>query len=329
MTGEAQSKSRESPSQTQFNSSDGTGSARVLDQPNLTPHTADNASAAPPDNPAPTPAPARPLVVVEPSKSFSALGLRDLWAYRELLYFLAWRDLKVRYKQTLLGVAWVVMQPLLFTLIFTVFLGMLARVPTEGVPSPLLVYAGLLPWTFFSSAVSSGTVSMVSNAHLITKIYFPRLIIPTAAAAGRLVDFAIAFVMLAGMMAYYRQGLTPNALMLPALVALTALLSLAVGTLGAVLNVKYRDVGVALPVLLQLWMYVSPVLYPLGLIPEAWRGVYILNPLVGLVDGFRSALFGKPFHWPALAVTAAATLLLLASSVVMFRRVESSFADVI
>jgi lipopolysaccharide transport system permease protein len=273
--------------------------------------------------------PEEPLITIESSRAWAPLNLRELWEYRELLYFLAWRDIKVRYKQTVLGVAWVVMQPLLLTLIFTVFLGMLARVPTEGVPYPLLVYAGLLPWSFFSSAVSTGAVSMVSNSHLVTKIYFPRLLVPFAAVAARLIDFAIASVILGGLMLYYRQALTPSALMAPVLIALTLLFTLAVSTLAAALNAKYRDVGVMLPVLLQLWMYVSPVLYPFGIIPEAWRGLYKLNPLVGIIDGFRSAILGRPFDWGALAVTVAATALLLAYSLFAFRRAEKSFADVI
>jgi lipopolysaccharide transport system permease protein len=273
--------------------------------------------------------PEEPLITIEPSRAWAPLNLRELWEFRELLYFLAWRDVKVRYKQTVFGVAWVVLQPLLLTLIFTVFLGMLARVPTEGVPYALLVYAGLLPWSFFNSAVSSGAVSMVSNSHLVTKIYFPRLLVPFAAVAARLIDFAIASVLLGGLMLYYRQGPTTGLLMAPVLVALTVLFALAVSTLAAAVNAKYRDVGVMLPVLLQLWMYVSPVLYPLGVIPPAWRGLYTLNPLVGIIDGFRSAVLGRPFNWGALAVTAAATALLLAYSLFEFRRAEKSFADVI
>jgi lipopolysaccharide transport system permease protein len=273
--------------------------------------------------------PKEPLVTIEPTRAWGTLNLRDLWAYRELLFFLAWRDLKVRYKQTALGVAWVIMQPLMFTLIFTLFLGMLARVPTEGVPYPLLFYVGLLPWTFFSSALSSSGLSLVSNAHLITKVYFPRLIVPTAAVAARLVDFAIAFVILVGLMIYYRVALTWNALMLPVLILLVTFLTLALGILTSALNVKYRDVSVVLPVLLQLWFYVSPVIYPLSLVPTRWRAVYSLNPLVGIVDGFRSAILGRPFNWTALAITATMTVLLLAYAVHLFRRVEKSFADVV
>ena len=273
--------------------------------------------------------PSLPLVTIKPTTAHSALDFRDLWAYRELLYFLTWRDVKVRYKQTVLGVLWVVMQPLLTTLIFTIFLGMLARVPSGGVPYPLLVYAGLLPWTFFSSSVTSSGNSLVSSANLITKVYFPRLIVPMAAIGARLVDFGIAFLILVALMIYYRVGLTWNVLALPALVVLTTLLALGLGLFISALNVRYRDVSMALPVLMQLWMFVSPVLYPLGLVPERWRMLYSLNPLVGVIAGFRSALLGEAFNWWALAVTSVVTLVMLFSSAYMFRRVERSFADVI
>lgn len=273
--------------------------------------------------------PEEPLFVIEPSNSWVAVNLRDLWSYRELLYFLMWRDVKVRYKQTALGITWVVMQPLLTTLIFTVFLGMLVRVPSDGLPYPLMAYAGLLPWTFFSCSVSTSSNSLVSNANLITKVYFPRMIIPAAAVGARLVDLGIAFVILAGMMLYYRVSLTLNFFMLPVLVVLVTLLALGFGMLTSALNVKYRDVGMILPVLIQLWMYVSPILYPLNLIPERWRGLYSINPLVGIVDGFRSILLGRPFNWTALGFSTIITIILLIYSAYMFRRVEKGFADVI
>jgi lipopolysaccharide transport system permease protein len=273
--------------------------------------------------------PAEPLVVVEPSGTWRALDLAGLWAQRELLYFLTWRDLKVRYKQTLLGVAWVVMQPLMMTVVFTVFLGMLARVPTERVPYPLFVYAGLLPWTFFSGAVVGGGTSLVSNSHLITKVYFPRLIVPAAAVGARLVDFCVAFTIIVGMMVFYRVPLTANLLMLPPLLLLATALALGCGLLLSAINVRYRDIGVALPVFIQLWMFVSPVLYPTSLVPEAWRGVYALNPLVGVIDNFRAALFGGGFNWPALGLSAAFTAALLVFSAYEFKRVEKSIADVI
>ena len=286
----------------------------------------------PPQPSTPPPLPEEPLVIIEPKRAGAGLGLREMWAYRELLYFLAWRDVKVRYKQTALGVLWVVMQPLLMTVIFTAFLGVLARVPADGMPYPLMVYVGLLPWTFFSNAVTQGGSSIVGNANLITKVYFPRLIIPAAAVAARLVDFGVAFVILFGLMAFYGVGPTWRAALLPALVGLTALLALGFGMLVAALNVRYRDVGVVLPVTMQLWMFVSPVLYPSRLVRDAWpRGfrLYALNPLVGIVDGFRAALFGQPFDWPALGWAAAFTLAVVAGSAYLFRRVERGFADVI
>ena len=295
-----------------------------------TPH-AGAADLAPPTANA-HPLPDKPLVTIQPRRPWSVAELRDLWAYRELLYFLIWRDLKVRYKQAALGVAWVLLQPLLMTLVFTVFLGMLVRVPSEGVPYTLFVYAGLLLWTFFSSAVTGGGNSLVVNAHLITKVYFPRVMIPAAAVAARLVDFAVSFLIVAGMLVYYRVPPTWNTLMLPPLIVLAALLALGCATLLSALNVKYRDVSIVLPVLIQLWMYVSPVLYPPRLVTDAlghWGWVYALNPLVGVVDGFRAALFGGTFDLFALSVSAAFTLALLAYATYTFRRVECSVADVI
>lgn len=279
--------------------------------------------------------PEDPLVTIQPGKGWGALDLGDVWTYRELLYFLIWRDVKVRYKQTALGVAWVLLQPLLMTLIFTVFLGMLARVPTGGIPYPLMVYVGLLPWTFFSGAVATGGMSLVGNANLITKIYFPRLLIPASAVGSRLVDFAVAFVILIGLTLYYHDSVsvTWGILMLPPLIVLVTLLALGFGLLTSALNVKYRDIGVALPVLIQLWMFVSPVLYPASLvrqnIPQKWWLVYALNPLVGIVGGFRAALIGQDFDWPALAISAVFTAAMLLLSSFLFRRVEKSFADVI
>ena len=273
--------------------------------------------------------PEKPVVIIEPSRTGAGLGLRDLWAYRELLFFLAWRDLKVRYKQTVLGVLWVLLQPLLMTVIFTVFIGILVRIPTNGHPYALLVYIGLLPWTFFSSAVLQSGTSIVSNAHLITKVYFPRLIIPAAAVTARLVDFAISFIILGGLMIYYRAGVTAQIAMLPVLILMVALLALGFGMLVSALNVKYRDIGVMLPVVLQLWMFVSPVIYPLSLVPEKWRIVYSLNPLVGIIQGFRSAILGDAFNWQALAVSAAVAIVLPVYSAYLFRRVERGFADII
>jgi len=236
---------------------------------------------------------------------------------------------KVRYKQTVLGVAWVILQPLASTIIFTIFLGRLARVPSNGVPYPLLVYAGLLPWTFFATALIGAATSLVGSAHLITKIYFPRLIIPISAVAARLPDFAISLVILIGMMIYYRVPITPNLFLLPLLIVILVFLTLGFGLFCAALNVKYRDVGVMLPVLIQLGMFVSPVVYSTTLVPARWRLIFSLNPLVGIIDGFRAALIAQPLNWPAVAFSAIFTIALLILSAYIFRGVERGFADIV
>jgi lipopolysaccharide transport system permease protein len=273
--------------------------------------------------------PDEPLATIQPSRARVSFNFRDLWTYRELLYILAWRDVKVRYKQTALGIVWVVVQPLLMTMIFTVVLGRLARVPSEGAPYPLFVYVGLAPWTFFSGAVSGGANSLVGNAQLITKVYFPRLIIPAASIAARLVDLLISLSLLFCLLLYYRVPPTWHLLMAPALILLMTLLAFAIGSLISALNVKYRDAGLILPVILQLWMFVSPVIYPSALVPERWRGLYALNPLVGIVENFRAAVLGQDFNWPALGVSALAAVASLVGSAYIFRRIESEFADLI
>lgn len=272
----------------------------------------------------------KPLVTIAPSRSWVALNLQDLWAYRELLFFLTWRDVKVRYKQTVLGAAWAILQPVLTTLIFTLFFGKLAGIPSDGVAYPVFAYAGLLPWTFFSNAVTNSGNSLVGSSNLITKVYFPRMIIPGAAVAAGLVDFAIAFVILIGMMIYYGVAVTWSILMLPVLIALVTLLALGVGMWMSALNVKYRDIRFALPFLVQLWMFASPIIYPSSLVPQKWRWLLALNPLTGVIEGFRSALFARqPFNWTALASSAALTLALLVYSAYSFRRMEKTFADIV
>src|SRR5438132_434872 len=256
--------------------------------------------------------PKEPLVVIEPSKSWVALNLRDLWAYRELLYFLTWRDVKVRYKQTLLGAAWAILQPLLTMLIFTLLFGKLAGIKSDGIPYPIFAYAGLLIWTFFANAVTNSGNSLVGSANLITKIYFPRMIIPGAAVAAGLVDFAIAFVILIVLMIYYRLAVTWTILMLPLLIVLTTLVALGAGLWLSALNVKYRDIRYALPFLIQLWMFASPVIYPLDMVPAKWRWVLMLNPLSGIIENFRAALFGNAnIDWTALSVSAVIALSVL------------------
>ena len=273
--------------------------------------------------------PDAPLVVIKPSGSWVNLGLRDLWAYRELLYFLIWRDVKVRYKQAALGILWVILQPLLTTLILTLFLGMLVRVPSNGLPYPVFVYAGLLPWTFFATSVTSGGNSLVGSSNLITKIYFPRMIIPGAAVGARLVDFGIGFLNLIGLMIYYGVGISKTILVLPIVVALVTFLALAVGMWGAAINVKYRDVSVVLPVLIQLLMFASPVMYPSSIVPAKFQWIYKLNPLAGILDGFRASVFGQRVDWTALGISTAFTIGLLVYSAYTFRRMEKNFADVV
>lgn len=271
-----------------------------------------------------------PVVVIEPSKQWVPVNLRDLWTYRELLYVLAGRDIKVRYKQTVLGVVWVVMQPLLMTVIFTVFLGKLARVPSSGeIPYSLFAYSGLFIWTFFSGAISVAGQSLLANAHLITKIYFPRLIIPLAAVGSRLLDLAISFVLLAGLMIYCHVAPTWSIVMVPVFVTLIVLLALGFSMLTSALNVKYRDVGLILPVLIQLWMFVSPIIYPSSLVPAKWRHLYALNPVVGIVENFRASLFGTPFDLTSLAISTAIVFTLLVVSAYSFRSMEKNFADLV
>jgi lipopolysaccharide transport system permease protein len=272
---------------------------------------------------------AEPLVVIQPNRSWRLVSLKDLWAYRELLFFLTWRDVKVRYKQTALGAAWAILQPLFMMVIFTIFFGRLAGVDSAGIPYPLFALAGLVPWTFFSNAITASGNSLVGSAHLITKVYFPRLIVPAAAMLAGLVDFALAFLLFCVMMVYYGMAPTIQALFVPVLIVLTALFALGVGTWMAALNVKYRDVRFALPFLIQLWLFVSSVILPSSALPHKWRWFLMLNPMSGIIEGYRSALFGLPFDWPALGVAALITIIVLAYSIYSFARVERSFADII
>ena len=269
------------------------------------------------------------MVTIKPSGSWVVLDLHTLWAYRELFYFLTWRNVKVRYKQTLLGIIWAVVQVLLPTLIFTLFIGRLANIPSDNIAYPLFAYSGLLLWLFFANAATNSTISMLDDSKLITKVYFPRLAIPGAAVGAALVDLAIASVFLVGLMIYYDIEVTRGIVMLPVLVILTTLLALGVGTWLSALNVKYQDVRYALPFLIQMSMFASPVIYPASLVPERWQWLYAVNPLTGIVEGFRAALFGLQFNWLALSVSAVVTLGLLVYSAYSFRRLEKNMADFI
>lgn len=268
-------------------------------------------------------------ITVDAKSTVSELGFKELWRYRELLYFLTWRDLKLRYKQTLLGAAWAIIQPLFTMLLFTLIFGKLARVPSDNVPYPLFAYAGLLPWTFFANAISSSANSLVGSAGLVTKVYFPRLIIPAAPVLAGLVDLAIGFVLLVPLLIYYRTHFTWQLLLLPIFIAWATLLAFGVGTLMATLNVRYRDIRYALPFLVQLWLFASPVIYPLSLVPSKWKWVSMLNPMTGIIEGVRSSLFGRPFDWTAIGVAVAVSLFFTVLSVYYFKSAEDNFADII
>ena len=273
--------------------------------------------------------PDKPLVTIAPRSSWVSLNLRDLWAYRELLYFLTWRDVKVRYKQTALGAAWAVLQPVLMMVIFSFLFGRVAGMPSDGIPYPLFAYGGLLAWTFFATAITSSGNSLVGSAHLITKIYFPRMIIPGAAVCAAAIDFLLAFVVLVPLMIYYRVSLTWQLALLPLLMLVLMVLALGVGMWMSALNVKYRDVRFALPFLTMLWMFLSPVIYPLSRLPHKARLMMMLNPVAGIVEGFRAALFGLPVNWRALSASTVISIAVLTYAAFSFRRMEKEFADIV
>jgi lipopolysaccharide transport system permease protein len=273
--------------------------------------------------------PDEPLCVVEARRSGVSINLKDLWIYRELLYFLVWRDVKIRYKQTVLGAAWAILQPLFMMIIFSLFFGRLAGVDSKGIPYPLFALAGLVPWTFFANAVTNSGNSLVGNANLITKVYFPRVLVPAAAVVAGLVDFIVAFLALVGAMLYYKVGLTLNIFLLPLLIMLTTLFALGVGMWMSALNVKYRDVRFALPFVIQIWLFVSSVIVPSTALPEKWRWLLSLNPMSAIVESYRAALFGLPFDWQAIGISTVITLAVLTYSAYSFHRVEKTFADIV
>lgn len=268
-----------------------------------------------------------PLTRVSAGSSALAAQLKESWDHRELLYFLIWRDLKVRYRQTLLGIAWVVLQPLLMTLVFTIFFSKLGHFQSEGVPYPLFAYAGLLPWTFFANSVMAGSFSLVGNSSIITKVYFPRLLIPLAVVGVRLVDLLIASVVLVGLMLFYGITVHLNILALPIFVVESALVSVAISSWVSVLTVRYRDIGTLLPVIVQLWMFASPIIYPASTVPDKWSTAYALNPMVGIINGFRASVFGLPFNWKAIAIGGAVTLTMLGYVMFIFNRWQERLID--
>ncbi len=280
--------------------------------------------------------PSPEIIVLQPTRGWSSLGLRDIWVYRELLYFLVWRDVKIRYKQTVLGAAWAILQPLLTMLVFTIFFGQLAKVGSDGLPYPIFSFAGLLPWTFFAQGLTQSAGSILSSSNLITKIYFPRLVIPIASVLAGVVDFAIAFLILIVMMVWYGIWPTAAVLWLPLFFLLAVITAMGIGLWMSALSVEYRDVRYVVPFLVQMWLFVTPVIYPaskviaklneMGLPP--W--IYGLNPMAGVVEGFRWALLRSgSLNVPVLAASAAVSIVALISGAFYFRRMERSFADII
>lgn len=278
------------------------------------------------------------VIYIRPSRGWSALNLPDLWRYRELIYFLIWRDIKVRYKQTVLGAAWAIIQPFFTMVVFTIFFGRLAGIPSEGVPYPIFSYTGLLPWGLFTKALSDAGRAMVANRSMITKVYFPRLVIPLASVLSGLVDFAIAFVVLIGMIIYYNNvpgeyetiTITPAILTLPLFILLALVTALGVGLWLAALNVKYRDINYILPFLTQFWLFITPVAYPASMVPEKWQWLYALNPMTGVVEGFRWAVLGTSTSPDKMiAISSVISIILLITGLFYFRRMERTFADMV
>jgi lipopolysaccharide transport system permease protein len=272
----------------------------------------------------------KPKLILEPRGRWSVLAFQELWRYRELLYFLTWRDIKVRYKQTLIGAAWAILQPLLTMLVLAIVFGRLVGVSSEGMPYPLFAFAGLLPWTFFATALGFSGISIVSNSQLVSKVYFPRLFLPTAAVIPALVDFVIAFVFLLGLMLWYGVVPTLTILTVPLFLLLAFVTVLGVGIWLSALDVKYRDIRYLIPFLTQFWLFATPVAYPSSYIPEQWRTLYALNPLVGVVEGFRWALLGQQFELGnTIWVSAAVSIVLVVSGLFYFRRMERQFGDLV
>jgi len=271
-----------------------------------------------------------PVVYLRPPKGWSALNLRDLWFYRELIYFMTWRDIKVRYKQAVLGISWAILNPVLTMVIFSVIFGNLAKLPSDGIPYPLFSFAGLLPWNLFAMALQRSSVSLVSNSNLLTKVYFPRLVIPFASVLAALVDFGLSFLVMLGLMVYYKVELTWNVLWLVPLALLAMLTAMSVGIWLSAFNVLYRDVQQMVPFLINAWMYASPVAYSAGLIPMGkWQIIYGLNPMAGVIQGFRWALLGGSPPDKLLIISIGVVVVLLISGLFYFRRMERTFADTI
>lgn len=276
------------------------------------------------------PTPALPVTIIQPSRGWVSLRLHELWEYRELLYFLTWREVKVRYKQTALGVAWAIIQPLFTMLVFSLFFGRLAKVPSDGIPYPLFSLAGLIPWTFFANALTQSSNSLVTSSNLISKVYFPRLTIPLSAVLSGVVDFCVSLILLVGMMAFYHCVPLLRCFYILAFFVLAFVAATGVGLWLSALNVEYRDVRYTVPFLSQFWMFATPIAYPSSMLHGAWHTIYGLNPMVGVVEGFRWALLGaNTAPGPIIAASSFASLLIFIGGAYYFRRMEKTFADVV
>lgn len=275
-----------------------------------------------------SPLPAEPLIKIRARRKFLAEDFKEIWAQRELFLVFVWRDLKVRYKQTVLGVGWVILQPLLMTLVFTIFFGIVVQVPSDGVPYPLFAYSGLLAWMFFSQVIAAGTQSLTSHGYLISNIYFPRLMLPLVNVCVRLVDVFVASVVLIGLMFYYGIGLSWSSLVFPLLIFQLAVLGFGLSALLARLHLKYRDISSLVPIALQVWMFASPIVYPPSLIGASWRRIYFLNPVAGVIENLRAALFGLPFDTNALLISILVTLAVTILSLWAFYAMSKNLADV-
>jgi lipopolysaccharide transport system permease protein len=273
---------------------------------------------------------AQKLSIIEPKKGWIPIDLKEIWKYRELLYFLTKRDIKVRYKQTVLGGLWAIIQPVFTMIVFTLFFGKLAKVPSDGIPYPIFVYAGLLPWTYFANALAASGNSLVGSQNLITKVYFPRLIIPASASLAGLLDFFIALIVLVVLMIYYQFLPGIGFLLFPLLVGLTFMCSVGVGLWLSALNVEYRDIRYAIPFLIQIWMFVSPVIYPVSMVQEKYHWLLAINPMGGVINAYRASILGhKPIDWTLLGISTVIIILLFLSGMYYFRRMEKTFADVV
>ncbi len=270
------------------------------------------------------------ILVIRPPSGWSAINLRELYRYRELLYFLIWRDIKVRYKQTLLGAAWAILQPFFMMIVFTLFFGWMAKMPSEGVPYPIFSYSGLLLWTYFSGAVSMSGNSLVVQTNLVTKIYFPRLLMPIASTIAGLLDYLIAMSILVLMMIWYDFTPSPAMLLLPFLMLCAFIAATGVGMWLSAMNVKYRDIRYVIPFLIQLWLFATPVIYPTTMLPEKYRWLLSLNPMGGVIDAHRTCILGhKPIDWVSLSISVGMILLIFVTGIFYFKRMEQSFADII